>query len=77
MACDDNSSGTVTVIDDHGNRSQQSSCFDFPILPDSLTKAGISWKYYGEGSGLLTVISHIYKAEAGCRTAKCAINGAV
>jgi phospholipase C len=62
MACDGNSSGTVTVIDDQGNRSQQSSCFDFPILPDSLTKAGISWKYYGEGGGLLTVISHIYKS---------------
>jgi phospholipase C len=64
LACDDNSSGTVTVIDENGNRSQQLSCFDFPILPDSLTKAGISWKYYGEGGGVLTVIRHIYESSS-------------
>jgi phospholipase C len=62
LACDDNSSGTVTVIDTSGNRSQQSSCFDFPILPDNLAKAGVSWKYYGAGGGVLTVIHHVYES---------------
>jgi len=61
LPCDDNSSGRVTVIDENGNRSQQSSCLDFPTLPDNLTKAGVSWKYYGAEGGVLTVIRHIYQ----------------
>jgi len=63
-ACDGNSYGTVTVIDANGNRSQQPPCFDFPTLPDSLTKAGISWKYYAEGGGSLALISHIYNSSS-------------
>jgi len=63
-ACDGNSYGTVTVIDANGNRSQQPPCFDFPTLPDSLTKAGISWKYYAEGGGFLSLISHIYNSSS-------------
>ena len=63
-ACDGISYGTVTVIDANGNRSQQPPCFDFPTLPDSLTKAGISWKYYAEGGGVLSVISHIYNSSS-------------
>jgi phospholipase C len=60
--CGGSSWGTVTVIDEYGNRSQQPPCFDFPTLPDSLTKAGISWKYYAEGGGFLSTIGHIYKS---------------
>jgi phospholipase C len=63
-ACDANSYGTVTIIDENGNRSQQPPCFDFPTLPDSLTKAGISWKYYAEGGGFLSVIGHIYQSSS-------------
>jgi phospholipase C len=62
LACDGNSYGTVTVIDANGNRTQQAPCLDFPTLPDSLTKANISWKYYADGGGYLFVISHLYKS---------------
>jgi phospholipase C len=57
--CDGSSWGTITVIDNHGKRTQQSPCFDFQTLPDSLEKAGISWKYYADGGGYLSTINHI------------------
>jgi phospholipase C len=60
--CFPNSHTTVTVINEHGNRSQRSRCFDFPTLPDSLEKAGLSWKYYAEGGGFLSLIDHIYNS---------------
>jgi phospholipase C len=60
VACDGSPSGTVTVIDASGNRTQQSPCFDFMTMPDLLEAAGISWKYYTEGgTGVLAVIRHI------------------
>jgi phospholipase C len=57
--CEGASWGTVTVIDEYGNRSQHPPCFDFKTLPDSLEEAGISWRYYAEGGGFLSVIGHI------------------
>jgi phospholipase C len=57
--CYGSSSGTVSVIDDNGNITQQSPCFDFQTLPDLLNNAGISWTYYGEQGGILSVIRHI------------------
>jgi phospholipase C len=57
--CDGSSWGTITVIDNNGKRTQQSPCFDFQTLPDSLEKAGISWKYYADGGGYLSTINHI------------------
>ena len=60
--CDHNSNSTVTVIDPEGNRSQRIRCFDFPTLPDSLGEAGISWKYYAEGGGFLSLVGHIYNS---------------
>jgi len=60
VACDGTPSGTVTVIDANGTRTQQSPCFDFMTMPDLLEAAGISWKYYIEGgTGVLGVIRHI------------------
>jgi phospholipase C len=56
--CDGSPSGTVSVIDDKGNVTQQSPCFDFRTLPDVLENAGIAWKYYG-GYGVLGAIRHI------------------
>lgn len=48
------------MIDANGNRSAHSPCFDFPILGDELTAAGLSWKYYIEdGAGVLAVIRHV------------------
>jgi phospholipase C len=56
--CDGSPSGTVSVIDDNGNVTQQSPCFEFQTLPDLLENAGVSWKYYGELS-VLSTIRHI------------------
>ena len=52
-------SGTVPVMDDNGNVTQQSPCFDIQTLPDELEKAGISWKYYASGGGILSTIRHL------------------
>jgi phospholipase C len=57
--CDGASWGTVTVIDEYGNRSQQSRCFYFKTLPDALEEAGITWRYYAEGGGILSLIGNI------------------
>jgi phospholipase C len=57
--CDGSPSGTVPVIDENGQITQQSPCFDFQTLPDLLENAGISWKYYGEQGGILSTIRHI------------------
>ncbi|MGB7846898.1 MAG: alkaline phosphatase family protein [Candidatus Acidiferrum sp.] len=59
--CAGQPSGTVAVMDDNGNVTQQSPCFDFQTLPDLLENAGISWKYYSEGGGggVLSLIRHI------------------
>ena len=57
--CDGTSRGTVTVIDEYGNRSQQSRCFYFKTLPDALEEAGITWRYYAEGGGFLSVVGNI------------------
>jgi phospholipase C len=60
IGCDGTPTGTVTVIDANGNRTEQSPCFDFTTMPDLLEAAGISWKYYIEGgTGVLAVIRHI------------------
>ncbi|HEY2458222.1 MAG TPA: alkaline phosphatase family protein [Candidatus Acidoferrum sp.] len=57
--CEGASWGTVTVIDEYGNPSQHPLCFDFKTLPDSLKEAGISWSYYADGGGFLSIIDHI------------------
>jgi phospholipase C len=60
VACDGTPSGTVTVIDANGNRTQQSPCFDFMTLADLLDAKGISWKYYIDGGGgVFAMIRHI------------------
>ena len=40
-------------------------CFNFPVLPDSLTDAGISWRYYGNAGfySALLAIEHIRFSE--------------
>lgn len=60
VACDGTPTGTVTVIDANGNRTEQSPCFDFTTLADRLEDAGLSWKYYIDGGGgTLALIRHI------------------
>lgn len=57
--CDGSVSGSVPVIDEYGNLSQHSPCFDFKTLPDALEQARISWRYYDEHGGILSSIGHI------------------
>jgi phospholipase C len=59
LNCDGTPSGLVRVMDDQGNITLHSPCFDFLTMPDRLERAGISWKYYGEGGGVLSSIDHI------------------
>ena len=60
--CARNSNSTITVINAGGQRSEQVRCFDFRTLPDALNEAQISWKYYADGGGFLSLIGHIYNS---------------
>jgi phospholipase C len=64
VACDGGPAELVTVIDASGNRSKVSACFDFPTLADSLEKAGVSWKYYGDGPNVFSTIRSIRNSPA-------------
>jgi phospholipase C len=44
--CDAPSDVTVQQIDDDDNIDAVYPCFDFPVLPQSLTNIGVSWRYY-------------------------------
>jgi phospholipase C len=57
--CDGSTTGTVPVMDDKGQITQHSPCFDFQTLPDVLEAAGISWKYYADWGGVLYCIRHL------------------
>ncbi len=59
--CDGTPYGNAAVIDDAGNITYQAPCFDFQTLADSLEKAGLTWKYYGDGlpGGVFAWIRHI------------------
>jgi phospholipase C len=64
--CDAPSAVTVKVRDPEGNIENESPCFNFQTLADSLQTAGISWRYYAPPQGdpgyvwsTLDSISHI------------------
>jgi phospholipase C len=44
--CDAGSDTTVQQFDDEDNIDAVFPCFDFPVLPQSLSNIGVSWKYY-------------------------------
>ncbi len=44
--CDAPSDVTVQQVDDDDNIDAVYPCFDFPVLPQSLSSIGVSWKYY-------------------------------
>jgi hypothetical protein len=67
VACDGSPTGTVTIIDANGNRTEQSPCFDFTTLPDLLEAAGISWNYSIDGDGIFAVIRYIRNSPCGRR----------
>jgi phospholipase C len=45
--CDSNPAQTVHVFDEIGNNYRVFPCFDFPTMMDSLSNAGLTWKFYG------------------------------
>lgn len=49
--CDSNSNTVVNVQNELGEISDVFPCFDFQTLADSLTTAGIGWKYYAPSQG--------------------------
>ena len=57
--CDGTPAGLVKVMDQQGNITLQSPCFEIPILPDALDGAGISWKFYADEGDVLYMINHI------------------
>ncbi|MGA8866667.1 MAG: alkaline phosphatase family protein [Candidatus Sulfotelmatobacter sp.] len=44
--CDTPSDVTVQQVDSEGNIDAVFPCFDFPVLPQSLSDIGVTWKYY-------------------------------
>src|SRR5438309_9192091 len=48
----DTPSATVVVIDDQGKVSNQFPCFTFSSLADTLSAAGVSWRYYAVGESI-------------------------
>ena len=44
--CDTYADVTVQQIDDLGNIDSVFPCFDFAVLPQSLSNIGVTWKYY-------------------------------
>jgi phospholipase C len=44
--CDTFPDVTVQQIDDSGNINAVFPCFNFPVLPQSLSNIGVTWKYY-------------------------------
>jgi phospholipase C len=64
--CDAAAGASVSIIDTQGNLTSQFPCFDFQTLADSLSDAGITWRFYapslgqpGYGWNPLDAIDHI------------------
>jgi len=64
IACDGTPAEVVTVIDSSGNRTDKSPCFDFQTLADSLEKAAVPWKSYGDGPNVFSTIRSIRNSPA-------------
>jgi phospholipase C len=64
VACDGGPAELVTVIDSSGDRTLISPCFDFLTLADRLLTAGITWKYYGDGPNVFSLIRSIRNGPA-------------
>jgi len=72
--CDDDAETTVPVMDAFGDISKQFPCFDFKTLADTMSAAGVSWKYYapsagewGYGYSTYNAINHIRNGPAWAR----------
>jgi phospholipase C len=49
--CDDDPETTVAVMDQNGDFNKVFPCFDFETLADTMSAAGVSWKYYAPSAG--------------------------
>jgi phospholipase C len=49
--CDDTATTVVNVMNELGEISNVFPCFDFQTLADTLSAAGITWKYYAPSKG--------------------------
>jgi len=58
--CGGDTTATVEVIDSNGNITTQFPCFDFQTLADRMESAGLTWKFYSDGTGtVFNTINHI------------------
>lgn len=58
--CGGDTTATVQVMDSNGNITNQFPCFDFPTLADRLQSAGLTWKFYSDGTvTVFNLINHI------------------
>src|SRR5579859_753483 len=48
--CGGDTTATVQVIDSSGNITNQFPCFDFQTLADRTQSAGLTWKFYSDGT---------------------------
>jgi phospholipase C len=60
--CDDAAETEVTVMGTHGEISREFPCFEFQTLADTLTQAGVSWKYYAPSKGEAGYVFSTYNA---------------
>jgi len=68
--CDAPAGSVARVMDSQGIISTQAPCFDFTTLGDSLTAAGVSWKYYAPSQGQSGYVWSAYDAINHIRNSK-------
>jgi len=58
--CGGDNTATVQVLDGNGNITNQFPCFDFQTLADRIQSAGLTWKFYSDGTvTVFNLINHI------------------
>lgn len=58
--CGGDTTATVQVMDSSGNITSQFPCFDFQTLADRVQNAGLTWKFYSDGTAtVFNLINHI------------------
>jgi len=63
--CGGDTTATVQVMDSAGNITNQFPCFDFQTLADRLQGAGLTWKFYSDGTiTVFNLINHIGNTSA-------------
>jgi phospholipase C len=58
--CGGDTTATVQVMDSGGHITNQFPCFDFQTLADRIQSAGLTWKFYSDGTiTVFNLINHI------------------